>query len=54
VHIAARAGHTDVFELLLDAGGRIDTNNREGKSPSFYAQQYKTLIPLLEKKAPAE
>jgi hypothetical protein len=54
VHLAARSGHTDVFKLLLDAGGRVDVNNREGKSPFFYAQQYKALKPLVIKKPPAE
>jgi hypothetical protein len=54
VHLAARSGHTDVFKLLLDAGGRVDVNNREGKSPFFYAQQYKALKPLVIKKPPPE
>ena len=32
VHYAASQGHTGILRLLIDAGGRYDTTNHEGKN----------------------
>lgn len=47
-HYAARAGHRDVLELMLKAGGSLDVNNRDGKTAKFYAMQYPALKKLVE------
>ena len=37
LHVAAKAGHTTIIELLLQADAKIDPKNRDGRTPLWLA-----------------
>lgn len=39
LHLAARGGHTTIVQALVNAGGRVDVEDRTGKTPLLIAMQ---------------
>jgi uncharacterized protein len=50
--VAARGGHSEVVQVLINAGANVDIQNSEGNTALMVATQYPEIVKALTPAAP--